>query len=170
MLPWGKGRPRAVPRVSRRVRFGQHNDAPEHPARAGRKKQTSLSSLAYAGILYQVFGERSGAVALMMAWRRSPMVRSDPLSFSTVALLLMLAALAGLFLIGVVCFFVFFHKFIWNFLFAPAKRVASYTHFVCPRCCQGIARGEGASGLAAGGNGITSPRNPWPPCRRRSLF
>src|SRR5207245_11121361 len=40
------------------------------------KKQTTLPSLAYAGIPYQVFGERSGALALMMAWRRSAKVRS----------------------------------------------------------------------------------------------
>src|SRR5213592_337423 len=43
---------------------------------AGWKKQTTLPSLAYAGIPYQVFGERTGALALMIAWRRSPMVRS----------------------------------------------------------------------------------------------
>src|SRR5947208_6757696 len=40
------------------------------------KKQTTLPSLAYAGIPYQVFGERSGALALMMAWSRSAKVRS----------------------------------------------------------------------------------------------
>src|SRR6266511_3060901 len=40
------------------------------------KKQTTLPSLAYAGIPYQVFGERAGALALMMAWRRLPMARS----------------------------------------------------------------------------------------------
>src|SRR4030042_6517959 len=34
------------------------------------KKQTTLPSLAYAGIPYQVFGERAGAPTLMMAWRR----------------------------------------------------------------------------------------------------
>src|SRR5262245_66689289 len=32
------------------------------------KKQMTFPSLAYAGIPYQVFGERSGAVALMIAW------------------------------------------------------------------------------------------------------
>ena len=37
------------------------------------KKQTTLPSLAYAGCPYQVLGERSGAVALMMAWIRSTM-------------------------------------------------------------------------------------------------
>src|SRR5512132_180256 len=38
------------------------------------KKQTTLPSLlAYAGIPYQVFGERSGALALTMAWSRSAM-------------------------------------------------------------------------------------------------
>src|SRR5437667_6179362 len=42
------------------------------------KKQTILPSLAYAGIPYQVFGERAGALALMMAWSRSPMARSGP--------------------------------------------------------------------------------------------
>jgi hypothetical protein len=40
------------------------------------KKQTTLPSLAYAGIPYQVFGERTGALALMISWSRSPMVRS----------------------------------------------------------------------------------------------
>src|SRR5579859_1081497 len=45
---------------------------------AGWKKQTILPSLAYAGIPYQVFGERAGALALMMAWSRSPMARSGP--------------------------------------------------------------------------------------------
>src|SRR5438034_2843082 len=34
------------------------------------KKQTTLPSLAYAGIPYQVFGERAGALALMRAWSR----------------------------------------------------------------------------------------------------
>src|SRR3989454_2597981 len=43
---------------------------------AGWKKQTTLPSLAYAGILYQSFGERAGALALMIAWSRSPMARS----------------------------------------------------------------------------------------------
>src|SRR5262249_40839390 len=41
-----------------------------------RKKQTTLPSLAYAGIPYQSFGERAGALALMIAWSRSLMVRS----------------------------------------------------------------------------------------------
>src|SRR6266511_1729857 len=41
------------------------------------KKQTTLPSLAYAGIPYQVLGERIGALALMIAWSRSPMARSD---------------------------------------------------------------------------------------------
>src|SRR6266550_8003934 len=40
------------------------------------KKQTTLPSLAYAGIPYQVLGERSGALALMMAWSRSALSRS----------------------------------------------------------------------------------------------
>src|SRR5512135_1352763 len=40
------------------------------------KKQTTLPSLAYAGIPYQVFGERAGALALMIAWSRSAMERS----------------------------------------------------------------------------------------------
>src|SRR5207247_8757128 len=40
------------------------------------KKQTTLPSLAYAGIPYQVFGERPGALALMSAWSRFAMVRS----------------------------------------------------------------------------------------------
>jgi hypothetical protein len=31
------------------------------------KKQTTLPSLAYAGIPYQVFGERTGALALMIS-------------------------------------------------------------------------------------------------------
>src|SRR5687768_2245013 len=43
------------------------------------KKQTILPSLsAYAGIPYQVFGERAGALAVMMAWSRLAMARSDP--------------------------------------------------------------------------------------------
>src|SRR5213595_912419 len=37
---------------------------------AGWKKHTILSSLAYAGIPYQVFGDRSGAFSLMIAWSR----------------------------------------------------------------------------------------------------
>src|SRR5437764_718518 len=40
------------------------------------KKQTTLPSLAYAGIPYQSCGERAGALALMMAWSRLPMARS----------------------------------------------------------------------------------------------
>src|SRR5437016_5245407 len=40
------------------------------------KKQTTLPSFAYAGIPYQVFGERAGALPLMMAWSRSAMARS----------------------------------------------------------------------------------------------
>src|SRR5215475_15155336 len=43
---------------------------------AGWKKQTILPSLAYAGIPYQVLGERAGALALMMAWSRSHRARS----------------------------------------------------------------------------------------------
>src|ERR671937_3014862 len=45
---------------------------------APRKKQTTLPSLAYAGIPYQTFGERAGALALMIAWSRSPMARYGP--------------------------------------------------------------------------------------------
>src|SRR5215471_7562230 len=45
---------------------------------AGWKKQTTLPSLAYAGIPYQTFGERAGALALMIAWSRSPMTRYGP--------------------------------------------------------------------------------------------
>ena len=41
------------------------------------KKQTILPSLAYAGIPYQVLGERSGALALTTAWIRSAMARSE---------------------------------------------------------------------------------------------
>src|SRR3990172_515357 len=41
------------------------------------KKQTTLSSLAYAGIPYQVFGARAGALALTIAWIRSAKARSD---------------------------------------------------------------------------------------------
>src|SRR2546428_357570 len=40
------------------------------------KKQTTLPSLAYAGIPYQSFGERAGALALTIAWSRSAMARS----------------------------------------------------------------------------------------------
>src|SRR3989440_4245487 len=40
------------------------------------KKQTTLPSLAYAGIPYQVFGESVGALALMTAWSRLAMPRS----------------------------------------------------------------------------------------------
>src|SRR5207302_6960389 len=40
------------------------------------KKQTTLPSLAYAGIPYQSLGERAGALTLMIAWSRSPMARS----------------------------------------------------------------------------------------------
>src|SRR5260370_11519248 len=40
------------------------------------KNQTTLSSLAYAGIPYQVLGERAGALALMMAWSLLAMPRS----------------------------------------------------------------------------------------------
>src|SRR4029453_16604875 len=43
---------------------------------AGWKKQTTLPPLAYAGIPYQVLGERAGALALMMAWIRPAMARS----------------------------------------------------------------------------------------------
>src|SRR5437667_11871352 len=40
------------------------------------KKQTTLSSLASAGIPYQSFGARAGALALMIAWSRLPKARS----------------------------------------------------------------------------------------------
>src|SRR3989475_7611457 len=40
------------------------------------KKQTTLPSLVYAGIPYQSFGERDGALALMTACSRLPMARS----------------------------------------------------------------------------------------------
>src|SRR3990172_2767697 len=40
------------------------------------KKQTTLSSLAYAGIPYQVFGARAGALALTIACSRLAMPRS----------------------------------------------------------------------------------------------
>src|SRR2546425_5538223 len=40
------------------------------------KKQTTLPSLAYAGIPYQSLGERAGVVSLMIAWSRLPRVRS----------------------------------------------------------------------------------------------
>src|SRR5947209_7954067 len=40
------------------------------------KKQTTLPSLAYAGIPYQVLGDRDGALALMMASSRSARARS----------------------------------------------------------------------------------------------
>src|SRR5438874_9843968 len=40
------------------------------------KKQTTLSSLAYAGIPYHSLGERAGALALMIAWSRLAMARS----------------------------------------------------------------------------------------------
>ena len=40
------------------------------------KKQTTLPSLAYAGIPYQVLGESAGAVAVTMACSRSAMARS----------------------------------------------------------------------------------------------
>src|SRR5436309_7565188 len=40
------------------------------------KKQTTLPSLAYAGIPYQSLGERTGALSLMIPWSRLPMVRS----------------------------------------------------------------------------------------------
>src|SRR3989475_6768176 len=40
------------------------------------KKQTTLSSLAYAGIPYQRLGERPGALSLIIAWSRLAMVRS----------------------------------------------------------------------------------------------
>src|SRR5687768_10558497 len=40
------------------------------------KKQTTLPSLAYAGIPYQVLAERAGALFLTSAWSRLAMVRS----------------------------------------------------------------------------------------------
>src|SRR5437773_8457030 len=40
------------------------------------KKQTTLPSLAYAGIPYQSLGERPGALSLIIAWSRLAMVRS----------------------------------------------------------------------------------------------
>src|SRR3989441_9124183 len=43
---------------------------------AGWKKQTTSPSLAYAGIPYQVLGERAGALALRIAWSRLAMARS----------------------------------------------------------------------------------------------
>src|ERR1700680_3451125 len=40
------------------------------------KKQTTLPSLAYAGIPYQVLGDSAGALALMIVWSRSAVARS----------------------------------------------------------------------------------------------
>src|SRR5262249_46303624 len=40
------------------------------------KKQMTLPSLEYAGIPYQVFGERAGALVFMIAWSRLAMPRS----------------------------------------------------------------------------------------------
>src|SRR3979411_145528 len=40
------------------------------------KKQTTLPSIAYAGIPYHVLGERAGALALITAWSRLAMARS----------------------------------------------------------------------------------------------
>src|SRR5207245_1298205 len=40
------------------------------------KKQTTLPSLAYAGIPYQSFGESTGALALTIAWSRLARARS----------------------------------------------------------------------------------------------
>src|SRR5258708_5031462 len=53
------------------------------------KKQTTLPSLAYAGIPYHSFAESPGALALMMEWSRSPMARSGadiPAIFATTPL------------------------------------------------------------------------------------
>ena len=47
------------------------------------KKQTILPSLAYAGMPYQVFGERAGAAAVMIAWSRLAMARSVPFISAT---------------------------------------------------------------------------------------
>src|SRR4051812_29452952 len=49
------------------------------------KKQTTLPSLAYAGIPYQVFAQRSGAAASTIAWIRLAMVRSGSLIASIAA-------------------------------------------------------------------------------------
>src|SRR5213592_929373 len=49
------------------------------------KKQTTLPALAYAGIPYQVFGQRVGAVASMIAWSRLAMARSGSLMASIAA-------------------------------------------------------------------------------------
>src|SRR5487761_143862 len=43
---------------------------------AGWKKQTTLPSLEYAGIPYQVLGARAGALFIMISWRRLAIVRS----------------------------------------------------------------------------------------------
>src|SRR5438477_10725177 len=43
---------------------------------AGWKKQTTLPSLAYAGIPYKVVGEMADVLALTMAWSRVAMARS----------------------------------------------------------------------------------------------
>src|SRR5215211_6571632 len=40
------------------------------------KKQTTFPSFVYAGIPYQVLGQRAGAAAVMIAWSRSAMARS----------------------------------------------------------------------------------------------
>ena len=47
------------------------------------KKQTILSSLAYAGMPYQVFGERVGAAAVMSSWSRLAMALSVPFISAT---------------------------------------------------------------------------------------
>src|SRR5690242_14900757 len=77
------------------------------------KKQTILPSLAYAGIPYQSLGERSGALALMIAWSRSPRARSGPgiaATFASTALSssAFFARGPGFCCLRVVSFFVFF--------------------------------------------------------------
>src|SRR5260221_9648586 len=52
---------------------------------AGWKKQTTLPSLAYAGIPYHGFGESAGALALMMAWSLLARARSGACSSSIAA-------------------------------------------------------------------------------------
>src|SRR5437879_10165637 len=132
---------------------------------AGWKKQTTLPSLAYAGIPYQVVGEMAGALALTIAWSRLAMARSGSCisaifasrSLSPSALRVaifcswtrsIIAAFSSsvnpsyLFLVAVVVLANFVARFFADFLSAIGHAVAFLATFPCWRIRMALPKGS----------------------------
>src|SRR5437879_9259995 len=130
------------------------------------KKQTTLPSLlVYAGIPYQVVGERAGALPLMMAWSRLAMARSGSGSSAIFASATLspsalraaifcswtrsiIAAFSSsvnpsyLFLVAVVVLANFVPRFFADFLSAIGHAVAFLATFPCWRIRMALPKGS----------------------------